>query len=405
MEDLTFEKPDTTGIEEQACVDAANRMKRVAVPVSTDIAPSGSVGISYIHWRAQGSTNPLQRKKTPPLILIHGFDSSGLEYRRLGPQLAARGIDTYAVDVLGWGFTQLSEVTSFSAAAKVEALKGVVQTLLGPSTPFVIAGASLGGAAAIELAAELSTISKQNDTPSMCAGLILIDAQGFTDGVGPMASLPKPLAKLGVGVLKSIPLRNAANKMSYFDVDQFATEEAQVIGRLHCLRDGWSDAMVSFMQSGGFSPSAKISKITSPALVLWGRQDGILEGNEFANKVRLDDHEVGVRLKEKAPSDPVACLPHNLTSLHQFLEELPDAQLQWIEKCGHVPHLEKPDVTANAIATFLESISVGASSKTSIRGKESFDGMMEGKSAVPTYFIGSGVVGALILEELIKQFF
>jgi hypothetical protein len=62
-------------------------------------------------------------------------------------------------------------------------------------------------------------------------------------------------------------------------------------------------------------------------------------------------------------------------------------------------------VTANAIATFLESISVGASSKTSIRGKESFDGMMEGKSAVPTYFIGSGVVGALILEELIKQFF
>ena len=41
----------------------------------------------------------------------------------------------------------------------------------------------------------------------------------------------------------------------------------------------------SFMQSGGFSPSSKVPKINSPALVLWGRQDGILDGTEFANKV------------------------------------------------------------------------------------------------------------------------
>lgn len=40
------------------------------------------------------------------------------------------------------------------------------------------------------------------------------------------------------------------------------------------------------MQSGGFSPSSKVPKINSPALVLWGRQDGILDGTEFANKVR-----------------------------------------------------------------------------------------------------------------------
>ncbi|KAL3910899.1 MAG: hypothetical protein SGILL_007504 [Bacillariaceae sp.] len=367
MEDLTFEQPDTTGIEEQACVDAAKKMKRVAVPVSTDVSPSGSVGISYIHWPAQGR----KKKNTPPLILIHGFDSSGLEYRRLGPQLAARGIDAYAVDVLGWGYTQLSDVKSFAASSKVEALKSLVQTLLGPSTPFAIAGASLGGAAAIELAAELSTSAAENDSPNMCAGLVLIDAQGFVDGVGPMASLPGPLAKLGVGVLKSVPLRNAANKMSYFDVETFATEEAQVIGRLHCLREGWSDAMVNYMQSGGFSPSTKVPKITSPALVLWGRQDGILDGEEFAN---------------------------------QFVEELPNAELQWIEECGHVPHLEKPEEAANAIQSFLESASVGSAKPKSKIGVGSDIGA-EGEGSVPPYYIGGGVIGALLLEELIKQFF
>ena len=30
MPDLTFTPPDTTGIEEQACIDAAQKMKRVA---------------------------------------------------------------------------------------------------------------------------------------------------------------------------------------------------------------------------------------------------------------------------------------------------------------------------------------------------------------------------------------
>eukprot|EP00428_Durinskia_dybowskii_P018781 CAMPEP_0170207036 /NCGR_PEP_ID=MMETSP0116_2-20130129/3088_1 /TAXON_ID=400756 /ORGANISM="Durinskia baltica, Strain CSIRO CS-38" /LENGTH=338 /DNA_ID=CAMNT_0010457479 /DNA_START=217 /DNA_END=1233 /DNA_ORIENTATION=- len=332
-----------TGIQEQACIDAAKRMTRVAVPVPSDISPSGSVGISYIHWPADKSK---RSKNSPPLLLIHGFDSSGLEYRRLGPKLAAKGIDTYAVDILGWGFTQYDGVSSFSADSKVKALENFVNTMFGKETPFCIAGASLGGAAAIELAAV-----KQG----VCAGLILIDAQGFVDGVGPMAKLPTPLAKLGVGVLKSIPLRNSANQMSYYDKETFATEEAQVIGRLHCLRDGWDDAMVSFMQSGGFSPSSKIPLIQSPSLVLWGRQDGILEGKEYAN---------------------------------QFVETLPNARLVWIEECGHVPHLEQPETTASAIAEFFNSDV--ETQVTSVQQSQ------------PTYLVGAGFVGALAISQVLN---
>lgn len=249
MDDLTFSTPDTSSVQEQACIDAAKKMRRIAVPSKN--SPSGSVGVSYIHWPADKT----QTKNTPPLILLHGFDSSCLEYRRLGPVLAAQGIDAYAVDILGWGFTQLDDVNSFSADAKIETLKGFVKTVFGDKTAFCVAGASLGGAASIELAAALTISADGEDNDSAddldetdgmpsCAGLILIDAQGFVDGVGPMAMLPTPLAKIGVGVLQSVPLRNMANQMSYFDKEKFATEDAQVIGRLHCLRDGWTDAMV-----------------------------------------------------------------------------------------------------------------------------------------------------------------
>ena len=251
MDDLAFSTPDTSSVEELACIDAASKMKRIAVP--SENSPSGSVGVSYIHWPAQG-----RKANTPPLVMLHGFDSSCLEYRRLGPKLASLGINTYAVDILGWGFTQLDDVDSFSADSKIDALKGFVKTMFSGDPAFCVAGASLGGAASIELAAALSIgpeaadededgsteETEESDGMPSCAGLVLIDAQGFVDGVGPMAMLPTPLAKIGVGVLQSVPLRNMANQMSYFDTDTFATEDAQVIGRLHTLRDGWSDAMV-----------------------------------------------------------------------------------------------------------------------------------------------------------------
>lgn len=272
ISDFGLVPPQVEEITEEACLDAVSRMKQVPVKVSESVSLSGDVGISYVHWPAEkGASN----KSSLPLVLVHGFDSSCLEYRRLGPQLAARGIDTYAVDLLGWGYTQLEGVESFSADAKVEALEGFVEKVLGTKN-VCIAGASLGGAAAIEWASA---------NPEVCKGLILLDAQGFVDGVGPMAALPKPLAQLGVQVLKSVPLRSSANQMSYFDKETYATDDAVNIGRLHCLRDGWNDALVSFMLSGGFSPSSKVSTINAPSLVLWGRQDGILDGNEFANKV------------------------------------------------------------------------------------------------------------------------
>jgi len=325
QEDLTFTPPNTLTegpISEELCTAAAQKMKRVMVPVSTDVSDTGFVGISFIHFEAQKSSS--SNKKTLPLLLVHGFDSSALEYRRLGPQLAAMGVDVYAVDLLGWGYTQLENVKSFSAAAKVEALQGFWNTV-GGSGEVVVGGASLGGAATIEFAAKnlyKEVSDDNNNTEGFVRGTVLIDAQGFVDGIGPMSFLPAPLARAGIKVLQSVPLRNSANQMSYYDPELYATEDALKVGRLHCLRDGWEDGMLSFMQSGGFRPKEKVSQIDVPSLVLWGRQDGILDGKEFAQK---------------------------------FIDAMPNAELQWVEECGHVPHLEQPELTARYIADFLES--------------------------------------------------
>ena len=122
--------------------------------------------------------------------------------------------------------------------------------------------------------------------------------------------------------------------MSYFDKETFATDDALAIGRVHCLQEGWEDALVSFMQSGGFSPSKKVPQIRSSTLILWGRQDKVLDPAEFVPK---------------------------------FQQALPDAQFQWVDECGHVPHLEQPEQTSSLITEFLTDLSQSKIEPSSFR--------------------------------------
>ncbi|MBW4699371.1 MAG: alpha/beta hydrolase [Aphanocapsa lilacina HA4352-LM1] len=62
----------------------------------------------------------------------------------------------------------------------------------------------------------------------------------------------------------------------------------------------------------------KLPALSPPTLILWGENDRILD-----------------------PPDA-----------HKFHKALPGSRLVWIQNCGHVPHLEKPQVTAGAIEQF-----------------------------------------------------
>lgn len=46
----------------------------------------------------------VQHKDQPPVLLLHGFDSSSLEFRRVLPLLEKK-LETWAVDLVGWGFS------------------------------------------------------------------------------------------------------------------------------------------------------------------------------------------------------------------------------------------------------------------------------------------------------------
>ncbi|KAF8068210.1 zinc finger CCCH domain-containing protein 56 [Scenedesmus sp. PABB004] len=305
-----FMPAELAEIEEPAALAMAARMRRAPLPIPCLPIPpleTAFVGPS----RAQRDALAASAPGRPPVVLLHGFDSSCLEFRRLYPLLEP-AVETYAVDLVGWGFTDHAPFAAapelvISPQAKREHLHAFWRAHVG--RPMALVGCSLGGAIALDFALTY---------PEAVAKLVLIDAQGFIDGIGPMASLPRPLAAAGVWVLRTEQLRMAANKMAYHD-PCLATPDAMRVGRLHTHAPGWTDANVAFMRSGGYALSARIPEVTQPALVLWGRQDAILEPRYAA----------------------------------QFEAALPDARLQWVEDCGHCAHLEQPTTTAAAILALL----------------------------------------------------
>ena len=177
---------------------------------------------------------------------------------------------------------------------------------------------------------------------------MLVDAQGFIDGIGPMASMPDWAARAGIQVLRSWPLRAMANNMSYHN-PALATSDAvggckaghastttaapvaphlprpsspAAVGRVHTYADGWADANLSWMRSGGYAVSALVPQLTMPVMVVWGREDRVLE-------------------------------PSNA---EKFRAALPAARVEVVAECGHVPHLEQPGRLRDLVMDFAANV-------------------------------------------------
>jgi len=306
-------------IEEPRAIQLLQKIRSASVKVPASIAPSQVVETAYARFDSSKKSSSsgwfgigLGKQKKGPIVLLHGFDSSSCEYRRLAPLLAEAGDrDVIVPDLLGWGFTRPPEdIASFGPEAKMEHLRCFIQQVCGGSSqPVTVVGASLGGALGIILAAE---------SPRLVDRLVLIDAQGFIDGKGP-SDIPVPLARLGVNVLKSSPLRMFANLLAYRN-KEFATVDAMRVGRLHCFTPSWEQASIDFLRSGGFSPSSFVGQVAQDTLLLWGRNDEILEPG----------------------------------TAQRFVETMSKCRLEMVEECGHVPHLEKPQLSANLILDFLQ---------------------------------------------------
>ena len=240
----------------------------------------------------------------PPVLLLHGFDSSFLEFRRLAPLLAG-GAQLFIPDLFGFGFSPRPAGGDYSPRGVLRHLEALVQAIgqRNPG-PLGLIGASMGGSVAVELARRL---------PQQVERLLLLAPAGLT---GRPMPLPPLLDGLGVRFLALPGVRRGLCRTAFADPEASVGAAELEIASLHLQSPGWGEALRRFARSGGFA-GCGTPLPHQPIAVLWGANDRILRAPQKRAALAL----LGERVRE-------------------------------LDACGHLPHLDQP---ATVAATWLAS--------------------------------------------------
>ena len=241
----------------------------------------------------------------PPLLLLHGFDSSFLEFRRLAPQLRDR-FQLFIPDLFGFGFSPRPSGASYGPEPVLRHLDALLERL--PPSPVGLIGASMGGAVAVELARR---------HPEQIRQLLLLAPAGLS---GRPMPLPPVLDRLGVWFLSRPGVRRGLCCQAFADPAASVGAPEEQIASLHLQVPGWADALAAFARSGGFAGCGEPLP-DQPLHVIWGAQDRILRP----------------RLK-------------------QAVLDLLKRPVETFESCGHLPHLDQPERVAERCRECLAGV-------------------------------------------------
>ncbi|MCC5654806.1 alpha/beta hydrolase [Nostoc sp. XA013] len=250
-----------------------------------------------------------------PILLLHGFDSSILEFRLLLPLLAAQN-QTWAVDLLGFGFTQRLQDIQYTPVTIKLHLYEFWKTLI--NQPIVLVGASMGGATAIDF-----TLTY----PEVVKSIVLINSLGYSCGPTWSKYLLPPLDSLAVEYLRQrhILAFNVGNILPHLDPKILLAIQCAM---LHQEMPLWNHAMISYVKSGGYDDLANsIGQVGNPTLILWGEADDML------------------------PSEDA----------EKFHQNIANSKLIKLKNCGHAPQIEQPQMVSQHILQFLNDQTAASS--------------------------------------------
>jgi pimeloyl-ACP methyl ester carboxylesterase len=260
--------------------------------ISPPIISTQPIPGQYWHWRGEqiyyvrAGEPKLHR---PNLLLIHGFGASTDHWRKNISELSQE-FQVWAIDLLGFG-RAAKPAWTYSADLWRSQLHDFITEVIGE--PVVLAGNSLGGYAALCVAAEY---------PEAAAGIILINSAGpFTDSTHPKEPnlFQKTINQLLTGFLRH-PIGNSLlykfvqrksfirNTLKKVYVDQTAITEQLVdeIYRPSCDRGAPQVFGSIFSNQQGEKVDVLLGKMQCPLLMIWGEGDPWIDARQRGAKFR-----------------------------------------------------------------------------------------------------------------------
>lgn len=266
-------------------------------------------GSTFIYYEGDG----------PPLVLIHGIVSTSDCWTYVIEALRDR-FRVIAPDMPGHGRSG-GGAHPYSLAFYTDWLTGLLDALEIPQ--LVLVGHSMGGAIAASFAFR---------HPERLSRLVLVDALGMSSKL-PWLGARNISSSLPHYLMATLTGRNDPHLLRFFQpwdfLDPWGTplpvvEQMAALNQPRGLEVTWagtrlllSDFLMAHKRRAFVE---RLSQLTLPTLVVWGRQDGILAVENAA----------------------------------EGMSRLPDARLEIIETCAHEPMLERPDEFIRILGAFLD---------------------------------------------------
>ena len=239
----------------------------------------------------------------PPLLCLHGFDSSFLEFRRIYPLLKNK-FKLIIPDLLGFGFSPRISSVNYNPENIIANLTDIIHKVKITKKINII-GASMGGSVAFSLT------KKINDDIDK---IILLSPAGL---FSKPKKIPRPFNQMGAAFLGLPIVRKNLCRQAFASPDQSVGVAEEQIASIHLGCKGWRNSLACFAKSGGFGGTYEnFSNIEIKTIC--GENDNIL----------------------------------GIDELNKF-QKINNLNLVKLKNCGHLPHLDLPQLTEKIIKDFL----------------------------------------------------
>jgi pimeloyl-ACP methyl ester carboxylesterase len=248
----------------------------------------------------------------PVVVMIHGFTGSKENWYPLARELGGR-YRLLIPDLPGWGASERKHGAVYGFPQQAAHVAAFIRTL-SPGTPAVLLGHSMGGGIAALVASRY---------PQDIASVGLLDAAGvrFKDN------------QFGLDVLAGknpFGVDDAASLQRYIDIvfhDDAAKPWIPWPASHGLIRKRRADA--AFEQgvldrigrsSESLLPGEEAGRIRQPALLLWCRQDAVID----------------------------------VSALELYAQRIPQARKVLLDGCGHMSLMERPRDVADAVVKWID---------------------------------------------------
>ena len=261
----------------------------------------------YVHYELKG---PMDGEL---VVLVHGFSVPYYVWDPTVEELVAKGYQVIRYDLFGRGYSDRPNV-EYDLDFFVHQLDDVTTTLI-PGKTFHLMGLSMG-------APIVATYAHQNPEKVISLSLIAPEVLPVNENdIFPM-NIPL-LGELIVGVYL-VPFHLPQSQIDdFYQPVKYPGWEDQY--RVQMQYKGFKRAILSTIRNlvkmDPLNEYQKVNQTGLPILLIWGREDQSVT------------YEAIVKL----------------------MQEIPDAEILFVEKAGHLPHYEKSELVTPVMIEFLQS--------------------------------------------------